>query len=94
MRVSDKKVQRYYLKETAEQNWAVRTLERNINTLYYQRWLSSQIKKTVETEMKDKTKNFQQDKYEFIKNIRMLRYEKFPKPKTILRTKENNPYAK
>lgn len=94
MRVSDKKAQRYYLKETAEQNWAVSTLERNINTLYYQRWLSSQIKKTVETEMKDKTKIFQQDKYEFIKNIRMLRYEKFPKPKTILRTKENNPYAK
>ena len=78
MRVSGKKAQQYYLKETAEQSWSVRTLERNINTLYYQRLILSQIKEPVETEMKDKTKNFQQDKYEFIKNIRMLRYEKFP----------------
>ena len=41
MRINDKEAQAYYLKETAEQNWSVRTLERNISTLYYQRLISS-----------------------------------------------------
>lgn len=44
MRVSDKNAQAYYLNEAAENNWAVRTLERNINTLYDQRLLSFQKK--------------------------------------------------
>lgn len=78
MRVSDEKAQQYYLKETTEQNWAVRTLERNINTLYYQRLISSQIPQTVETEMHEKTQNFQQDKYEFIKNPTVLEFLNIP----------------
>jgi len=67
MRISDKNAQNYYLKEAAENNWAVRTLERNINTLYYQRLLSSQIKQPVEEEMKSNTTAFQQDTHEFIR---------------------------
>jgi hypothetical protein len=39
MRVSDKNARAYYLTEANLNNWAVRTLERNINTLYYQRLL-------------------------------------------------------
>jgi predicted nuclease of restriction endonuclease-like (RecB) superfamily len=42
MRIDDPKARQYYLNEAAEQQWSVRTLERNINTLYYQRLLSSQ----------------------------------------------------
>lgn len=42
----------------AEQNWGVRTLERNINTLYYQRLLSSQDKKTIEEEMQEKIRDY------------------------------------
>jgi len=34
MRVSDKNARAYYLKEANQNNWAVRTLERNINTLF------------------------------------------------------------
>jgi hypothetical protein len=45
MRVSDKNARAYYLTEANLNNWAVRTLERNINTLYYQRLLSSQNQK-------------------------------------------------
>jgi predicted nuclease of restriction endonuclease-like (RecB) superfamily len=41
MRIDDQKVRQYYIKEAAEQQWSVRTLERNINTLYYQRLLST-----------------------------------------------------
>jgi predicted nuclease of restriction endonuclease-like (RecB) superfamily len=44
MRLSDKNAQKYYLIEAAANNWTVRTLGRNISTLYYQRLLSSQKK--------------------------------------------------
>lgn len=48
--------------------WSVRTLDRNINTQYYERLLMSQHKGVVIKEMEDKTKAFQLDKLEFIKN--------------------------
>jgi predicted nuclease of restriction endonuclease-like (RecB) superfamily len=51
MRVTDQAAQAYYLKEANDQKWAVRTLERNINTLYYRRLLSSQIQQPVIDEM-------------------------------------------
>jgi predicted nuclease of restriction endonuclease-like (RecB) superfamily len=44
MRVEDPRAREFYLKEAAEQNWSSRVLERNINTFYYQRLLSSQTK--------------------------------------------------
>jgi len=44
MRIDDKKAREYYLEEASSQNWSVRQLERNINTLYYQRILSSNDK--------------------------------------------------
>ena len=44
MRVENENVRSFYLKEGNEQNWSVRVLERNINTFYYERLLSSQDK--------------------------------------------------
>jgi predicted nuclease of restriction endonuclease-like (RecB) superfamily len=41
MRVENENARTYYLNEAAEQGWSVRTLERNINTFYYHRLLSS-----------------------------------------------------
>jgi predicted nuclease of restriction endonuclease-like (RecB) superfamily len=78
MTVSDKSAQKYYLKESAAGNWSVRTLDRNISTLYYQRLLSSQVKEPVEVEMKNKTADFQNDKYEFIKNPAVLEFLNLP----------------
>jgi predicted nuclease of restriction endonuclease-like (RecB) superfamily len=68
MRVLDKNAQAYYLKEAAENHWSVRTLDRNISTLYYHRLLSSQIKEPVMREMQEKTEKYQDDRLEFIKN--------------------------
>ena len=78
MRVENKEAQKYYLQEAAENHWSVRTLDRNISTLYYHRLLSSQIKEPVEQEMQDKTKDFQQDKFEFIKNPAVLEFLGLP----------------
>ncbi|MDR6565222.1 PDDEXK nuclease domain-containing protein [Chitinophaga sp. CC14] len=44
MRVENIKAREYYLNEVATQKWSTRVLERNINTLYYERLLSTQNK--------------------------------------------------
>jgi hypothetical protein len=44
LKLTDTKAQNYYLKEASESHWSVRTLDRNISTLYYQRLLASQQK--------------------------------------------------
>jgi predicted nuclease of restriction endonuclease-like (RecB) superfamily len=78
LKVSDPQARLYYLKEAAAQNWSIRTLDRNISTLYYQRLLSSQHQKPVEEEMQEKTADFQADKYEFIKNPSVLEFLNLP----------------
>ena len=42
MRLDNQAEREYYIRETTEQNWTSRTLERNIKTGYYRRLLSSQ----------------------------------------------------
>lgn len=68
LRVNNQKARDWYLREAQSQGWAVRTLERNISTQYYERLLMSQHKEVVETEMQTKTAPYQADKLEFIKN--------------------------
>ena len=68
----------YYIKETAVNNWSVRTLDRNISTLYYERLLKSPNQEPVRQEMLEKTKALQQDKYEFIKNPAVLEFLNLP----------------
>lgn len=74
MNVSNKEAQKYYLDEASQNMWSVRTLDRNISTLYYQRLLSSQIKEPVIDEMNENTKLFKQDTFEFIKNPAVLEF--------------------
>jgi predicted nuclease of restriction endonuclease-like (RecB) superfamily len=78
MRVESKDAQKYYLQESAENHWSVRTLDRNISTLYYHRLLSSQAKESVIEEMQEKTKAFQHEKLEFIKNPAVLEFLGLP----------------
>ena len=41
MRVEDVNVRLFYLEEAINSNWSVRQLDREINTLSYQRYLTS-----------------------------------------------------
>ena len=69
LQVEDAKARAWYEKETAEQTWSVRTLQRNISSQYYYRLLKSQVKEPVIKEMKQKNKgHYLMDKLEFIKN--------------------------
>jgi predicted nuclease of restriction endonuclease-like (RecB) superfamily len=78
MRVLNKDSRNYYLKEAAEHDWSVRTLDRNIATQYYERLLLSQVKEPVVNEMLEKTQVFQADKLEFIKNPTVLEFLNLP----------------
>ena len=78
MRVSSKDARNYYIRETAENSWSVRTLDRNIATQYYERLLLSHSKQPVESEMIDKTKQFLPDKKEFIKSPAVLEFLNLP----------------
>ncbi len=68
LQVEDKKARDWYEKEAAEQTWSVRTLQGNISSQYYYRMLKTQKKELVESEMKELTASYQNDKLEFIKN--------------------------
>lgn len=46
MRVDNPTARMYYITEAASQQWSTRQLERNINSLYYERLLSTQGKST------------------------------------------------
>lgn len=81
MRVTDINARAYYLKEANQNNWSVRTLERNIYTMYYQRLLSSQNPAALSEEMQEKTVEFQTDKYDFIKNPSVLEFLNLPTSK-------------
>lgn len=61
------KARAWYEKEAAEQTWSVRTLQRNISSQYYYRMLQTQKKELVESEMKELTALYQNDKLEFNK---------------------------
>ena len=76
LRVSDENARIFYLTEAAENMWSVRTLDRNISTLYYNRIVASIDKKTVEDEMKEKIKSLQTE--EFIKNPVVLEFLDLP----------------
>ena len=78
MRVSDPEARTYYVKEASEHSWTIKTLDRNISTLYYQRLLASQVKEPVIQEMQERTKQFQQDTLEFIKNPSVVEFLGLP----------------
>jgi len=68
MRVENETARLWYMKEAAQQMWAVRTLDRNISTQYYERLMLSVEKEPVIREMQEKTRAYQQDKAAYIKN--------------------------
>ena len=87
IRVEDKKAREWYAKEAFEQGWSYRTLNRNINTLYYERLLMSKVKEPVIDEMKDKTKAYQQDKLEYIKSPVVLEFLGLPEDTSLAESK-------
>jgi predicted nuclease of restriction endonuclease-like (RecB) superfamily len=79
MRVNDPKAREFYLEETTGQNWSVRELERNINTFYYQRLLSSRAESyqnDIEAVVSSDTTKIT----DFIKDPYVLEFLNIPEP--------------
>lgn len=52
MRIENEEVRNFYINECIQNHWSTRQLERQINSFYYERLLSSQDKETVKGEIK------------------------------------------
>ena len=87
IRVEDKQAREWYAKEAFNEGWSYRTLNRNINTLYYERLLMSKKKQPVVNEMQDKTKAYQQDKLEYIKSPVVLEFLGLPEDTSLTESK-------
>ena len=55
MKIADKSARDFYTEECAKSAWSVRQLERQINTMYYQRLLASKDKSSVAAEIQTST---------------------------------------
>ena len=68
LRVPDEDARVWYMNEAANENWSVRTLDRNIGTQYYYRLLHSPKKEAVMAEMKENTAAEPKHQFELLKS--------------------------
>lgn len=74
IRVEKPAARDWYMNEAAEQSWSVRALERQINSLYYERLSMSRNKVPIVEEMKEKTAPLASSPAEFIKDPYVLEF--------------------
>ncbi len=79
MRIDNPKIREYYLKESKNRGWSVRQLQRNINSHYYERLLSSSDKKKDLISVKDSVKDIEEkNTRDFIKDPYVLEFLNLP----------------
>jgi predicted nuclease of restriction endonuclease-like (RecB) superfamily len=78
LRVEKPDARAWYLKEAADQNWSTRALERQINSLYYERLLLSRDHAPVIEEMQVKTAPLAPAPKDFIKDPYVLEFLGIP----------------
>jgi predicted nuclease of restriction endonuclease-like (RecB) superfamily len=78
MRVENPLARNYYIQEAISQNWSTRALERQINSFYYERIISSKSKKVVFEEAKKNTSQLAYSPEDFIKDPYVLEFLNIP----------------
>ena len=66
--IQDKDERIWYHQESFRQMWSVRTLQRNVDSQYYYRMLKAPDPEKVESEMKEITSSFEEERLSFIKD--------------------------
>lgn len=84
MKVENQKARDYYIEEAIAENWSTRALERQINSFYYERIVSSKNKNEVLSEAKNNTKNLATQPHDFIKDPYVLEFLNIPATATYL----------
>jgi predicted nuclease of restriction endonuclease-like (RecB) superfamily len=78
MRVENLQARNYYINETVAENWSTRALERQINSFYYERIVSSKNKEEVQAEAKANTGALTSQPQDFIKDPYVLEFLDIP----------------
>lgn len=78
LRVDKADARRWYMNEAAQQNWSSRALDRQIDTLYYERLLLSQDKPAVAAEADTQLAPLLRDPREFVRDPVMLEFLGLP----------------
>ena len=78
IRVENMKAREWYMNEAADQNWSTRALERQINSLYYERLIMSKDKVPVGEEMQERTAPLAPVPEDFIKDPYVLEFLGMP----------------
>ena len=84
LRVDNVQARAWYEREASDQGWSVKTLDRNVSTLYYDRLVMSSDKMPVVAEMEKKTFAYQRNRLEFIKNPVIAEFLDVPQDKSFL----------
>lgn len=84
LRVENPDARRFYINETIENNWGTRDLNRQINSLYYERLLSSQNKNLIRNEASKNKTGFQPE--EILKDPFILEFSGLENRKNFLET--------
>lgn len=87
IRVENPKAREWYMNEAADQNWSTRALERQINSLYFERLRLSRDKVPVKAEASENVKALIARPEDFIKDPYVLEFLKIP-DKTSFRESE------
>ncbi|MGL6245987.1 PDDEXK nuclease domain-containing protein [Pseudomonas sp.] len=78
LRVDNDHARRWYMNESAIQNWSSRALERQINTLYYERLLASRDRPAVKQEAATNIQKMNAHPRDFIRDPVMLEFLGLP----------------
>lgn len=78
MRIENEAAREWYMHEAVTQGWSSRALERQINTLYYERLLASRDKAAVIAEANTNTQPLNRNPREFVRDPVMLEFLGLP----------------
>ncbi|POA20692.1 DUF1016 domain-containing protein [Pseudomonas sp. FW300-N1A1] len=86
LRIENDHARHWYMNESATQNWSTRALERQINTLYYERLLASRDRSAVEQEAATQTQQLMTTPRNFIRDPVVLEFLGLPNAGSVLET--------
>lgn len=84
LRVDSEHARHWYMNESSQQNWSSRALERQINTLYYERLLASRDRGTVMQEAASKIQQMNTRPRDFIRDPVVLEFLGLPDAGLVL----------
>ncbi len=74
IRVENEAARTWYMNEAADQNWSTRVLERQINSLYFERLLSTKNKKVLVKKTEQEAQEDKPDILDFVKDPYILEF--------------------